>query len=54
MSRSSLQPPPRTRQAAYFELRVGGFRITADHIPARFLAMTSSATSGLVAWWLSR
>lgn len=54
MSRSSLHAPSQSRDTAYFELRVGGFRITADRIPVRLLATVSSAASGLAAWWLTR
>lgn len=38
----------------YFELRVGGLRITADRLPVRLVAATSSAATGLVTWWLTR
>jgi hypothetical protein len=40
--------------APYFELRVGGFRVTADRIPVRLLTLVSSAATGLAAWLLTR
>lgn len=54
MSRSVPQTPSQPRNAAYFELRMGGFRVTADKVPVRLIATMSSAASGFVAWWLTR
>lgn len=48
MSRTSDTKTP------YFELRVGGFRVTADRVPVRLLTIVSSAATGVAAWLLNR
>ncbi|MDQ0931844.1 hypothetical protein QFZ49_001751 [Streptomyces turgidiscabies] len=38
----------------YFELRIGGFRMTAERFPVRLLtALATAATSGVGTWLLS-
>lgn len=41
--------PHTTRSRPYFELRIGGFRIISDRIPLRFMALMSSAATGVAA-----
>lgn len=53
MSRTPEQIKSPSGAGPYFEFRIGGFRVTADRVPVRLLATVSSATSGLIAWWLS-
>jgi len=46
--------PQTSSRKPYFELRVGGFCITADRIPARLLTLVTSAATGITAWFWSR
>jgi hypothetical protein len=40
-------------QRPYFELRIGGFRVTADRLPARLItAIVTAITSGVGMWTL--
>ncbi|GHB88378.1 hypothetical protein GCM10010306_099250 [Streptomyces umbrinus] len=52
---SSTAMPKRERDddtAPFLELRIGGFRLTLQRPPVRFLAAVSAlACSGFTAWW---
>lgn len=47
-------PQTSPNKLPYFELRVGGFRVTADRIPVRLLTLASSAATGVAAWLWGR
>lgn len=42
--------PQTTRIRPYFELRIGGFRVTSNRIPVRFVAFLSSTVTGVAAF----
>ncbi|TVZ92784.1 hypothetical protein FB157_10786 [Streptomyces sp. BK340] len=42
--------PQTTRIKPYFELRIGGFRVTSDRIPVRVVTLLSSVVTGAAAF----
>lgn len=42
--------PQTARIRPYFELRIGGFRVTSNRIPVRCVAFLSSAVTGVAAF----
>ncbi|MFC0847607.1 hypothetical protein ACFH04_28445 [Streptomyces noboritoensis] len=46
---------PKSPAFPYFELRIGGFRVTADSIPVRLVtALTTALATGWGTWWWAR
>ncbi|WP_416975771.1 hypothetical protein [Streptomyces sp. 4F14] len=39
------------KRRPYVDLRVGGFRVTADHFPARLLTVVVTAAGSVLGMW---
>jgi hypothetical protein len=39
------------KTAPYFELRIGGFRVTAERIPVKALSALTGVATAALTWW---